>query len=143
MNKIDFLQEWFYKEEDRKGILNDSLNIPIGILTGILAGVYFLVSKYNYCSGSEILKFIFITLIVVSIIFWLICITYLLLSYNPRTHIDGTVIGEIRAVQYQNQLKGGDYRRSYNDGGGGFQMLNSNGVPKAQVPPTIITTINK
>lgn len=57
---------------------------------------------------------------------------------DPRTHINGTVIGEIRAVYYQNQLKGGDYRKSYDDGAGGYQMLNATGTPKAQVPPTII-----
>jgi hypothetical protein len=82
MNKIELLKEWFYKEEERKGALNDSLNIPIGILTGILAGIYFLVSKYNYCSGSKILKIIFIILIVASILYWLASIIYLLLSYN-------------------------------------------------------------
>ena len=82
MNKIELLKEWFYKEEERKGALNDSLNIPIGILTGVLAGIYFLVSKYNYFSGSKILKLIFIILIVASILFWLACIAYLLLSYN-------------------------------------------------------------
>ncbi len=56
---------------------------------------------------------------------------------NSQTHIGGTVIGEIRAVHYENQIKGGDYRKSYSSGG--YQMLNANGTPKAQVPPTIVT----
>lgn len=82
MNKIEFLKEWFYKEEERKGTLNDSLNIPIGILTGIVAVVYFVLSNYNYENGSKLLKFLFIILIIVCIFFWLRCIFYLLLSYN-------------------------------------------------------------
>ena len=56
MNKIDFLKEWYYKEDERKDCLNNSLNIPIGILTAILAGLYFIVNKFNYQYEGIFLK---------------------------------------------------------------------------------------
>ena len=82
MNKLEFLKEWFYKEEERKGTLNDSLNIPIGILTGIVAVIYFALSNYNYENGDKFLKSFFIILIIVCVLFWLRSIFYLLFSYN-------------------------------------------------------------
>ena len=46
LNRIDFLKEWFYKEEERKNSLNDSLNIPIGILTGLIAIISYLFKEF-------------------------------------------------------------------------------------------------
>ena len=82
MNKIEFLKEWYYKEEERKDCLNNSLNIPIGILTAILAGIYFFSNKFNYTQESDLLKYLFSIFIIITIIFWSICIYYLLKSYN-------------------------------------------------------------
>jgi hypothetical protein len=82
MNKFDFIKEWFYKEEERKDCLNNSLNIPIGILTAILAGIYYMASKYNYAEDDKCLKIIFIVFIVTTIGFWLASIFFLIKSYN-------------------------------------------------------------
>ncbi|MGL2967240.1 hypothetical protein [Flavobacterium sp. XGLA_31] len=82
MDKFEFIKEWFYKEEERKDSLNNSLNIPIGILTAILAGIYFLTSKYNYKNENIYLKYSFIVAIIVALVFWLFCIYYLVKSYN-------------------------------------------------------------
>ncbi len=82
MNKFEFQKEWFYKEEERKENLNSSLNIPIGILTAIIAGIYFLASNYNYFKGTKLLLFSFIILIIGSALFWIISIYFLLKSYN-------------------------------------------------------------
>ncbi|MBF4473727.1 hypothetical protein [Flavobacterium sp. HJJ] len=83
MNKFEFKKDWFYKEEERKDTLNNTLNIPIGILTAIIAGLYFIITKFNYENcGGNILKFLFITIILFTSIFWLASIYYLLRSYN-------------------------------------------------------------
>jgi hypothetical protein len=82
MNKFEFLKEWYYKEDDRKDCLNNSLNIPIGILTAVLAGIYFFSNKYNYSQESNLLKYSFSIFATITIVFWLICIYYLLKSYN-------------------------------------------------------------
>lgn len=82
MEKLDFLKEWYYKEEERKDCLNNSLNIPIGILTAIVAGVYFIINKFNYENENILLKYLFIILSCSVIFFWILCIYYLLKSYN-------------------------------------------------------------
>jgi hypothetical protein len=78
----NFLLEWYYKEDERKYALDNSLNIPIGILTAFVAGIYYLVTKYNYEDENVYLKIAFIIFISLAVIFWFISIFYILLSYN-------------------------------------------------------------
>lgn len=78
----NFLLEWYYKEDERKYALDNSLNIPIGILTALVAGIYYLITKYNYLVENLIYKVIFIILISITVFFWIISIIYILLSYN-------------------------------------------------------------
>ncbi|MCD9855721.1 hypothetical protein LUD75_13440 [Epilithonimonas sp. JDS] len=82
INRNDFLKEWYYKEEERRNNIDNSLNIPIGILTALVAGIYYLLSKYNYLEGNLVLKCIFIIFILLTISFWIVSIYYVLLSYN-------------------------------------------------------------
>lgn len=78
----NFLLEWYYKEDDRKYALDNSLNIPIGILTAFAAVIYYLITKYNYESENIYFKMIFIFLVLLAITFWFIIIRFILLSYN-------------------------------------------------------------
>ncbi len=78
----NFLLEWYYKEDERKYALDNSLNIPIGILTALIAGIYYVLTKYNYQYENLYLKISFIILILVTILFWIISIYYILLAYN-------------------------------------------------------------
>ncbi|MPS72081.1 MAG: hypothetical protein E2590_02925 [Chryseobacterium sp.] len=82
IDRNDFLKEWYYKEEERRNNLDNSLNIPIGILTALVAGIYYLLSKYNYLEDNFFLKAIFIILILLTIVFWIVSIYFVLLSYN-------------------------------------------------------------
>lgn len=82
MDKVDFLKEWYYKEDERKDSLNNSLNIPIGILTAVLGGLYFVINKFNYKDEDLLITCLFILFCSGVIIFWIICIYYLLKSYN-------------------------------------------------------------
>src|SRR5690606_21495794 len=81
MKKIDFLLNWFYKENDRRIELESSMNIPISILTALIAGIYFLILNYNFKSNI-VLDLIFMILISLCVIFWLISICNLIISYN-------------------------------------------------------------
>lgn len=81
INKFEFLKEWFYKEEERKNSLNNSINIQLTILTAIIAVIYYCLSKFNY-ELNNFLFWIFLILISITILFWLISIYYLLKSYN-------------------------------------------------------------
>lgn len=82
INRNDFLKEWYYKEEERRNNLDNSLNIPIGILTALVAGIYYLLSRYNYLEDHLFFKITFIIIILVTIIFWIVSIYFVLLSYN-------------------------------------------------------------
>lgn len=82
MNTHEFLLEWYYKEDERKYALDNSLNIPIGILTAFVAVIYYLITKYNYEQENIYLKLAFGFFILLSIVFWIISIRFILLSYN-------------------------------------------------------------
>ena len=82
MDRIEFLKEWFYKEDERKNTLNDSLNIPIGILTALIALISFVFNEFNSTNESNNVKYPFYFFIVVSLTVWFISVFKLLQSYN-------------------------------------------------------------
>lgn len=82
MDRYEFLKEWYHQENGRHLSLNDSLNIPIGVLTGIFAAIFFYVTGFGYKNGNEILLIIFILCIGALVVLCFITAYYLLLSYN-------------------------------------------------------------
>ncbi|MBL7136450.1 MAG: hypothetical protein ISS81_07660 [Candidatus Marinimicrobia bacterium] len=83
MNRLNFLIEWYHKENERRTSLNNSLNIPIGILTGLFALIFFLIKEFDF--ENEINNWIyysFILFLIISIIFWLLVVFNLFRSYN-------------------------------------------------------------
>ena len=67
MNREEFYKELYFKEFERKRELNNSLQIPIGILSGLIAALYFLITKFDYkysCLNSMIFGIIIIAAIV-------------------------------------------------------------------------------
>lgn len=68
MDKLDFLIDWYKREEDRKNSLETSLNIPIGILTIVFAVHFFLVRDFDFASSSTLESGIFLTSIIISVI---------------------------------------------------------------------------
>lgn len=81
MDKFEFLKEWFYKEDERKESLNNSVNLQLGILTAIIAAIFYILTKYNY-TDLPFSTFLFIFFQIATIIFWLISSYFLLMSYN-------------------------------------------------------------
>ncbi len=116
MNKFDkfeILKEWFYKEEDRKDSLNNSINIQLTILTAIIAAIYFYLTKFNY--EKNYIYWLFIILMGITIIFWLISIYFLLKSYNnlyTGFEYKGFPNASFINIEYNN-LK--DYYEEYKD----------------------------
>ncbi|WP_316634260.1 hypothetical protein [uncultured Flavobacterium sp.] len=82
MDRIEFLREWFYKEEERKNCLNDSLNIPIGILTALIALISYFFNEFNPTKESIYIKYPFYLFIIISLFFWVLSVFKLLQSYN-------------------------------------------------------------
>lgn len=87
MNRLNFLIDWFHKENERQIAINDSLNIPIGILTGIFAMIFYMFTSFSFAQESNfILRISFISLIILSLIFWIIVVYFLFKSYNNLFH---------------------------------------------------------
>jgi hypothetical protein len=83
MNRLDFLIEWYHKENERRLSLNDSLNIPIGILTGLFALFFFIAKEFNFCKGGYLLiEIAFIFCLLISLTLWILVVYNLFMSYN-------------------------------------------------------------
>lgn len=83
MDKLEFLIDWYHKENDRQSSINNSLSIPIGILSGLLAAFFFLSKSYEFGQETNgFMKWAFIVLIIISIICWVVVVINLFLAYN-------------------------------------------------------------
>ncbi|WP_417289911.1 hypothetical protein [Corallibacter sp.] len=83
MNRLNFIIEWYHKENERRLSLNDSLNIPIGILTGLFALFFFIAKEFTFSKESySITEIIFIICLSISLILWISVVYNLFMSYN-------------------------------------------------------------
>ena len=82
MDKLEFLINWYKREEDRKNSLETSLNIPIGILTIVFAVHFFLVRDFDFTNSSTFESGVFLTSIIISVIAALVTTYLLLKSYH-------------------------------------------------------------
>ena len=87
MDRLNFTIDWFHKENERQNTLNDSLNIPIGILTGVFALVFYMFTSFSFSKETNlIIEISFIILIVLTLICWIIVVYFLFRSYNNLFH---------------------------------------------------------
>jgi hypothetical protein len=102
-------QEGFYKGQYDKSLverteINNSLSTPIGILTALLAGLYFCLTNFNYSNGFWLTR-TFICLSVVSSVLLVIAIFYLVLAFSDfrkgRDYISLNDSGELD-IYYKN-----------------------------------------
>lgn len=83
MNRLDFLIEWYHKENERHISLDDSLNIPIGIVTGLFAFAFFLLKEFNFTNENDsIIFYSFLFFVLLSLSFCLLVVYNLFMSYN-------------------------------------------------------------
>lgn len=81
MDKLELYKSFYDRENIRRDTLNNSVSIPIGILSGFIAAIVFLITKNAYYINL-ICTWIFIVLIAISIILIGISIIYLIKSFN-------------------------------------------------------------
>ena len=84
INRYEIYKDVYYKELERKNQLEDSLMLPVGIVTALSTGLFYLVTNFNYKCNSY-LKYIFIVLVIISLIFIIITIYQLIRAYNNFT----------------------------------------------------------
>ena len=83
MNRIDFITEWYHKENERQTSLNDSLNIPIGILTVLFALFFYMFTGFSFdAETNSIVEISFIVFMVLALICWVLVVFFLFRSYN-------------------------------------------------------------
>ena len=83
MNRLDFFKEWFYKETDRQFSLNESLNIPIGILTIVFGLLFFMFMNFSFSLEANLItEVLFLVLLCITILLGIIVVVYLFASYN-------------------------------------------------------------
>jgi len=85
MDKLELYKSFYDRENQRRDTLNNSVSIPIGILSGLIAAVVFLTTRFVY-NENLICLWIFLTLTALSILLIVISIIYLIKSFNNFVH---------------------------------------------------------
>jgi len=81
MDKLELYKSFYDRENQRRESLNNSVSIPVGIITGLIATLVFLITRFNY--GDNLLyTWSLIILVLISIILLSISIAYLTKSFN-------------------------------------------------------------
>lgn len=57
MSKLDFWINWYNKEEERKLSLENSLNIPIGVIVVVLSALWYLFNEFDFEHSTVFEKF--------------------------------------------------------------------------------------
>ena len=51
MDKLELYKSFYDRENLRRETLNNSVSVPVGILTGLIAAIVFLITSFNYKSN--------------------------------------------------------------------------------------------
>ena len=107
MDKLELYKSFYDRENQRRETLNNSVSIPVGIITGLIAALVFLTTKFNY-RDNLIFTWILIILVLLSIILISISIVYLTKSFNNfakgHNYIEIALLSEIEEY-YKELLK--------------------------------------
>jgi hypothetical protein len=80
MDKFDFYKELNLKEEEKKNQINDSLSLPIGAISGLVAALFYFLTTFDF--KLNLLNSIIFSLITLSSIFFLgVSVFHLIKSY--------------------------------------------------------------
>lgn len=81
LNKFDFYKEQYYKELDRKNDISNSLTIPIGFISALVAGLFYSMTTFDY-EIKLALTVSFIVLLSIAVIFLSISIFHLIKAFS-------------------------------------------------------------
>lgn len=106
MDRLQFLIGWYNREEDRKASVENSLNIPIGILTLLFVVQFYLIKEFNFgnCANWELISLLI--LVTVSCLSSLLAGFYIFKSYHnfPREYKYGGIPYASQLLKYENDL---------------------------------------
>jgi hypothetical protein len=104
-NKFEFYKEFYFKELDVRNEINNSLSLPIGLISGLVAGVFYLLTNFD-CKCSTWLTVLFGAAIIAALIFLVVSIYHLIKAYSdfPKGY-DYNVLPDINDIEdYRQQL---------------------------------------
>ncbi|MFT3824886.1 MAG: hypothetical protein QM731_13265 [Chitinophagaceae bacterium] len=81
MNRFDYYKDVYFRELDKKDAINNSLSLPIGLITALIASVFYLLSNFDY-KFSYPISGVFLLLVIIAVIQLAISIYHLIKSYN-------------------------------------------------------------
>jgi hypothetical protein len=125
MTDFDFYREMYFKELERKAELSEAVSIPIGIISGVLAGLFYLITSFDF-SQHIILTGAFTLLVAIGTFFALRTVYFLIrsyINYSPGRMYSGIPYGggleNYRLKLKEYYLK--ELHKTENDGEGAFR----------------------
>lgn len=81
MERFEFYKEQHLKEEDKKNEINNSLSLPLGVISGLVVALFYIITSFDY-KISLIVNLIFLLLASIAIVFLLIATYHLIKAYT-------------------------------------------------------------
>jgi hypothetical protein len=85
MDQFAFFKDLYLKEEDRRIAINDSLSIPIAVITALVSIAFFLLTTYDY-SQHGVVTWLFVLLVGTSIILIFVSVYSLIRAFSNLIH---------------------------------------------------------
>ena len=106
MNRFDFYKEFYFKELDSRNELNNSLSLPIGLITAFIAGLFYLVTNFNY-TYSTLLTLLFLVSLAFGLGYLVASIYNLIKAYTdyPRGYTYSILADTNDIDSYYQELK--------------------------------------
>ncbi|MEJ0056816.1 MAG: hypothetical protein WDN75_14865 [Bacteroidota bacterium] len=84
-DRFQFYKDSYYRELDKQAEINASLSLPIGLITAFVAGLYYLLSNFNFSFAGWTMTF-FLVATIGAIAFLLTSVYHLIMCYNKIPH---------------------------------------------------------
>lgn len=81
MDRLEFYKSLYEREQLRRETLNNSVSIPIGIISALIAALVYIITNYNYSENIECTCGLFL-LVILCVILVFISIYYIARSFN-------------------------------------------------------------
>ncbi len=119
MDQLEFYKDLFHKENDRRHLVNNSLNIPIAIISALSAGIFYFITNYKLELKLEYnLNLLFFGLIFISIISILISAYFLIrvfVKFRSSNEYCGIPLVKVLNKYYNELLTHYDTEEEAND----------------------------
>lgn len=90
MDRLEIYKESYYKELERNDNLEDALNMPLSLVSGMLAVLFFFFTSYDYDGKCGLIcRVVFLFLMCVATVFVGITTYFLTMSYNKGLKFKG------------------------------------------------------